>query len=327
MRKALGASPAQVAVQSLCEAGGLVLVALLIALAVFVLAQPVVKSVLGAELDANFFSTLTVWPVLAALVAAVTLAAGAYPAFVLSRVRPVSALATAQARLGSSLFSTLLVGAQFGVASFLLIVVTVMSMQNAAVRRTALRAIADPLLVIDNPTAQTKVTADTLRERLEALPQVRGVTEVQIVPWEGALITPILGSADPASPQRTAQSRRVGYDFFGVFDVPLVAGRLFDREHAEDAAPQVGPPKNVVIDRELAATLGFATPEDAVDELLDWPPQPGQPPRPPARIVGVVENRTFSFYKSPIGTATVGTLYALQTDLQRTVVRLDAADV
>ena len=81
------------------------------------------------------------WPALGALVLAVTVAAGAYPAFVLSRVRPVSAIAGGQARLGSSLFSTVLVGAQFAVASFLLITLTVISLQNAEMRRTALSAI------------------------------------------------------------------------------------------------------------------------------------------------------------------------------------------
>jgi putative ABC transport system permease protein len=335
VRKALGASPTQIAVQSLCEAAGLALAALVVALGVFVLVQPVVKSVLGAELDASFFSTLTVWPALAILVAAVTLAAGGYPAFVLSRVRPVSALATAQGRLGSSLFSTLLVGAQFGVASFLLIAVTVMSLQNAAMRRTALSAIEDPLVVIDNPTLQTKVTADALRERLEAVPQVRGVTEVLVAPWEGLLVTPIRSSADPTSPQRIATSRQVGFDFFEVFGVPLLAGRVFDREHAEDLARQVSPqniaaqgaPQNIVVDRELVATLGLGTPEEAVDELVYRPLGPGgSEPPPPSRIIGVVESRTFSFFKGFLGTP-VGAIYALQTDLQRTVARIDATDI
>ena len=130
----------------------LALAALVVALAAFAVAQPLVRQLLGAELRANFFSDLAIWPALVALVAVVTLAAGAYPAFVLSRVRPVSALAAARARLGSPLFSTLLVGSQFAVASFLLIAVTVISLQNADMRRTALSALQDPLVVIENPT-------------------------------------------------------------------------------------------------------------------------------------------------------------------------------
>ncbi len=100
---------------------------LAVALAAFALAQPLVKDLLGAEVGVVFFSRLGVLPVLGALVLAVALAAGAYPALVLSRVRPVSAIAVARASLGSSLFSTLLVGAQFAIASFLLITLAVMS--------------------------------------------------------------------------------------------------------------------------------------------------------------------------------------------------------
>ena len=389
VRKALGASPAQIAMQSLFEAAALTLAALLVALAAFVLARPLVKNLLGIELGAGFFSRLEVWPALGALVLVVTLAAGAYPAFVLSRVRPVTAIATAQARLGSPLFSTLLVGTQFAVASFLLIAVTVISMQNADMRRSALSALQDPLVVIENPTRMTKVAAATLRERLDALPQVRGVTEFLATPWESLRITSVSDSPDPTSAQRTAIMRQVGFDFFEVFDVPLLAGRAFDREHAEDvplpqpvpaggvgagpapgsgASPRPGtpapaaggpgppggtpppgsqspsptaaapaaaaepaaeppPPTNIVVDRAFVTALGFGTPQEAIDRLVyrPAPPIPGARPQPPLRIIGVVEDRSFTFFKMPDDTA--GAIYAMQADLGFTVARVAAADI
>jgi putative ABC transport system permease protein len=346
VRKALGASPGQIAAQSLFEAAALTLAALVVALAAFALAQPLVKDLLGADLGATFFSRLDVWPALSGLVVAVTLAAGAYPAFVLSRVRPVSAIAAAQARLGSSLFSTLLVGTQFAVASFLLIALTVISMQNAEMRRNALSAIDDPLVVIENPTSATKVAVATLRERLNAVPQVRAVTEVLTTPWESLLVTSVQGSPDPSSPQRTSVVRQIGFDFFDVFDVPLLAGRVFDREHAEDA-PATGPgaqrpqgggpnageppaPQNIVVDRAFVTGLGFGTPEEAVDKLVYRAAPPvalaaAPPPQPPLRIIGVVEDRSFSFFKTPNNMA--GAMYMLQTGLGITVARVASADV
>ena len=346
VRKALGASPAQIAVQSFVEAAGLSLAALVVALAVFALAQPLVKDLLGADLGATFFSRLDVWPALGALVVAVTVAAGAYPAFVLSRVRPVSAIAVGQARLGSSLFSTLLVGAQFAVASFLLIALTVISLQNADMRRTALSAVEDPLVVIDNPTNQTKVAAATLRERLSAVPQVRNVTEVQLTPWEGLLVTSVSGSPDPSSPQRLSAIRQVGFDFFPVFNVPLLAGRVFDREHSEDVPAKGGPlafrdggapaaseapPQGIVVDRAFVTALGLGTPEEAVGKLVYRPAPPfaqaaAPPPQPPLRIIGVVEERSFSFFKTPRGEM-AGAMYTLQADLGITIARVKAADL
>jgi putative ABC transport system permease protein len=379
VRKSLGASPAQIAVQSLFEAAALASAALVVALAAFAVAQPLVQQLLGAELRANFFSDLAIWPALVALVAVVTLAAGAYPAFVLSRVRPVSALAAARTRLGSPLFSTLLVGSQFAVASFLLLAVMVISLQNADMRRTALSALQDPLVVIENPTSLTKVASTTLRDRLDAVPQVRGVTEIMATPWESLFITTVARSADPTAPMKMAVTRQVGFDFFDVFDVPLIAGRVFDRDHAEDipraspapqgggpgrgpagAAPSPGgapggaqppgpqgsgappgsapaaqtpaeppTPQNIVADRSFVAGLGFATPEDAIDELV-YPYRPPNmpaigPPAPPMRIIGVVEDRAFSFFKTPSTTA--GAIYHMRNDLNFTVARVAAADI
>jgi putative ABC transport system permease protein len=352
VRKALGASPAQVAVQSLFDAAVLALAALVVALAVFALAQPLVKDLLGASLSASFFSSLEVWPALGALVLAVTLAAGAYPAFVLSRVRPVTAIAAAQARLGSPLFSTLLVGTQFAVASFLLIAVTVISMQNAQMRSTALSAIEDPLVVIENPGAVTKISSATLRERLVAVPQVRVVTETRLTPWEGLLITPVKTSPDPSSALRVTMTREVGLDFFAVFNVRLLAGRVFDRDHAEDVSQPARPgiaagpglsasgprppgsqpaadaprPQNVIVDQSFVEALGLGTPEEAVDKLVYRPAPPNtvaQPP--PLHIVGVVEDRSFSFFKTPPNTA--GAMYSLVSDLGVTVARVAASDI
>jgi putative ABC transport system permease protein len=331
VRKAIGASPAQIAAQSFAEAAGFALAALLIALAVFVALQPVVKRLLGAEVDAAFFTSLSVWPALAALVCLVTLAAGAYPAMVLSRVRPMSALAAGHARLGSPLFSTLLVGSQFGVASFLLIALTVISMQNAEMRRTALAAIHDPLVLIANPVQQTKVSPTTLRERLGNVPQVSGVTELWFDPWETEPVIEFASSADPTSPQLAVTLRFVGYDFFDVFGVPLVAGRVFDRDHADDdpsaSPPSEPPPTNIVVDRTFVAAFGLGTPEEAVGKLI-YRPLPAQVrsgAAPPAlRVVGVVEDRSFSFFKT---SAHNGAMYRIRGGLELTVARVAAADL
>jgi putative ABC transport system permease protein len=74
------------------------------------------------------------------------------------------------------------------------------------------------------------------------------------------------------------------------------------------------------------AGLGL-TPEEAVDKLLyrPTPPFPGAVQARPMRIVGVVQERTFSFFKAPVTTA--GAMYTLQNDLGLTVARFAAVDV
>src|SRR4029077_6475322 len=126
---------------------------------------------------------------------------------------------------------------------------------------------------------------------------------------------------------------------------------VFDREHAEDI-PGTGPPgglgfqrpprgaadaqnageppkpQNIVVDRAFVTALGLGTPEEAVDKLVYRPPPPAAlagapPPQPPMRIIGVVEDRSFSFFKAP--TETAGAMYALQADLGHKGARAGAA--
>ncbi|HET7133748.1 MAG TPA: FtsX-like permease family protein, partial [Gammaproteobacteria bacterium] len=220
VRKALGAGPRQVAAQSMVETGLLTSTALVVAVSVFSLSGPVLDDLLGVDLAPTLFTGFGVWLFLAAVVAGVSFAAGFYPAVVLARVRPTSAIAGPDVRMGSKLFSTVLAGTQFAAASALLLAVLIVAVQNAAVRRAGLGLTEDPLLVIENPRRVTKVEPATLRTQLERLPQVRGVTEYSAVPWEMTMIGRVRASPEPTSPARPVILRTVGEDFFDVFDIP-----------------------------------------------------------------------------------------------------------
>ena len=69
-------------------------------LAVFLIA-PIVEAAVGIDLRISLFSGTSFWLFLAGLVASVTVIAGAYPAFILSRVRPVMALRAGKHRFRS----------------------------------------------------------------------------------------------------------------------------------------------------------------------------------------------------------------------------------
>jgi putative ABC transport system permease protein len=97
---------------------------------------------------------------------AVTLLAGAYPAFLLSRVRPIFALQGYRQRVGRKAMLSVLVGAQFAAATFLLLVVAVIYLQNVELRRIAVEISTDPLLVIENRRDITGLSSDSLGEEL-----------------------------------------------------------------------------------------------------------------------------------------------------------------
>jgi putative ABC transport system permease protein len=322
VRKALGAQPAQVMAQHLLEAAVLTVAALVCAAALLMIAAPVLEELSGASLRATLLAAPEIVPFLGVLVVLVTLAAGAYPAVVLARVGPMHALRASVARLGARRIAAALVGAQFAAASLLLIAVTVTALQNARLVRTGLGAAADPLLLIQNSSQTTKVDSATLRAELARVPGVESVTEMAGLPWQRLVaITWLKRSPEAVVTGRRALVRNVGYDFFAVLDIPLVAGRAFDRERGEGAAPAPGSPPRpapVVVDRGFLAEFGFGSPEEAVGQLLYYARGSGNTASPPFEIVGVAETRRLTFR----GAGATATMYGLGADLDVTIARI-----
>ena len=325
LRKAIGAKTSHVAAQHLLEAGLSTAAGLGVALALTAWLAPVVDEVAGIDLGAALFSGLSSWAFLASTLAAVTLVAGAYPAFVLTRVSPLAALRLGQPRGGPRRLAMLLVGGQFTVAAFLMIAVTVVMLQNRNLERTGLGLSADPLLVVENQTEITGIAQSTLRDQLARLPQISGQTALEFPPWTiQSGVMPLAASPDATDIERTALLHIVGEDFFAAFDVELIAGRAFDPRRAEDVATVGRRPvdtQNVVITRRLAGEFGFASPNDAVEKMLYIP---ASNPARPFRIIGVAEDKPLLVAS---GYGPRPSAYLFYPDLPFHVVRLPSDDV
>jgi putative ABC transport system permease protein len=329
LRKALGAQREQVAIQSLVEAGLLTLISVVVALAIVRASMPLLHTLIAADLGAILFAGSRFWLFLAAVIVVVTFAAGAYPALVLSNVRPVSALRASRAQLGSKWLSTLMIGSQFAVASFLLIVVTIATLQNRHLVRTSLSPGSDPIVMIENSPG-TNVDSATLRAELARLPQVKAVSEIAQAPWVSLSGSLWSKSPDQGAPTTLVMGQVSGFDFFSVFDIPLVAGRLYSRAHGDEArerAPNAAPdskpstPQPIVVDRGFVEQFGFSSPEAAIDQLVY---SPGDGRSDAAQIIGVVENHRFIFFGVM---KTTGTMYPLRSGLDYQIVRVSRDDV
>jgi putative ABC transport system permease protein len=295
--------------------------------------------VLRASLEIDLTSVATLssadfYLFLLGLLAFVTLLSGAYPTFVLSGIRPVQALRLGKLRAGSKLTSTLLVGVQFLAASLLLIVVIVMYSQNMDLRRNGLGTSRDPLLVIDNAIGLTGVSEETLQAELRQIPQALDVTSAAQAPWApGVNLNTISRTADPMSTGQLAFQNLVGYDFFSVLEIPLIAGRLFDRARGEDMMPpfdELDPnrPVSFIVDRAFAQQLGFESPEAAIGEIVYWPAGPGRPNSDTEgaqqlRIIGVVENKPLHLN----GVGATANSFTLARDLENQIVRIARDDI
>ncbi|HEV7691649.1 MAG TPA: ABC transporter permease [Hyphomonadaceae bacterium] len=327
MRRVLGAGVLAVMVQAWLEALALTLVAVVIAFAVLALAAPAVASSTGIDILYFMQGGLAPFGVIAGVIGAVSLAAGAYPGLVLSQVRPAAALRSGRSRSGSGAMARLLVGVQFASASFLLILVAVMYFQRAHLSDATLATRADPVVLL-NDLRPIGVDYETLANRIVGRPGIKAVSVVDIPPW-GALSNTqqVAATADAAAAKTGIRVKSIGYDYFEALNLKILAGREFDREH--DTAPvslyafRVSQPVySVVIDSRLAEHMGFATPEAAIGKTI-WQPATATRAAHPLEIIGVAEPEAMRLEASDI----TGQVYSYATKAfwgqQRPIIRID----
>lgn len=293
-RKAVGAAASQVIRQELAQTAILVAAATALALAAI---SPMAKLLTGAwpMAFAMPWSEPRFWIFLAALLAGVTLAAGLYPAFAVARIRPTAALRLGAARAGPKALRMVLVGAQFATASFLVVLVVVLLAQRNDLRETLLGRFPDPYAMFRLAPPGLVPDHEVLAREIARGSGVKGATYSFIPPWTAAGPRAQVSRAiEEQAPRLTLDYQAAGYDYFDLLDIPLVAGRTFERERADDVAPRTpdafrarqGKPVVAVLDRTATRALGWANPADAVGQIFY------QSGNSPTEIIGVVESVT-----------------------------------
>ena len=196
-----------------------------------------------------------------------------YPAVALAGVRPVDALRAGSVEAGPRFVPTILVGVQFAAASFLLVVSFVMAHQNGMMKKQALQAERDPVVVLDNDLNELGISFDTLREELLRSPDIKSVASMSGLPWNsGGNHETLTRGAEAGAAREDTIINNVGYHFFETLDLKLLAGRLPDHEHGDELIPfdrlPAGKQEVIVVDRALAAALGWQDPNEAVNKVV-----------------------------------------------------------
>ena len=282
LRKVMGAPRGALIRQFLGESLAAACIAGLLGLALAELTLPLVNAAGGTDLTLVYLGWNGIlWP-LAAVVLVTGLAAGLYPAFVLSRFQPASVLNSAQSpglgRRGKTLRSALVVG-QFAVAIALMIGTGVLLMQARHLQRSDLGFARDGLVMVPsfaNPNLDP-AQREAMRREIAALPAVTGTTLSAAIPTGGSFS---IRNFERQETQTTVELLEglVGPEFFAVYGARLLAGRPFEpgRFPADlmpsEAQPQLGTHAsrsfNAVFNRSAIRALGFASPEAAVGQTL-----------------------------------------------------------
>ena len=314
VRKAVGATRAQLIVQFMAEPIGYALAALVLAIALVELVLPRFDLYLDRTIHFYYWRDPTLLALLPAGAVVIGLLAGVYPALVLSRFQPAVVLKGATATPGSGTLRHALVVLQYSISIGLLIATTVIYRQTEFANGGSLRFDKDLLLTISLSGMPGQMAADgshfiydaatveRVRQRLETLPGVKAAADSWVIPdaldnhpqlWH----RPESLGAAPI----TASVVEQGFGFFEVYGLTPIAGRSFARDRGEDAIPEIEAAEGTAILNETAVhVFGFASPEAALGHELIMELDPAGTVRQPRRVVGVVPDFPLSSIRSTI---------------------------
>ncbi len=299
VRKTLGAGPADLRLQFLGEAALTIALAFLVGVAVVELALPVINTAGGLSLSLNYRLDGPWLAAVFGVVLAVGLLAAVYPAFLLAGFKPAQVLASNRAPTGGRFGARLregLVVFQFAavVVAFILMLGFLLQIRHMQSADYGFRRDGLFLVAATRGVGVTPAQREAFWAAARQIPGVVAVAASTSAPadenFQNNTTATRLDRASSPELSPTLNWSAIGPDYFQVLGTPLVAGRFLDAAHGGDEqyVPKAGPETvtNVLISRAALRQLDYASPEAALDKLLEFGGRK-------SRIVGVVEDVRF----------------------------------
>ena len=285
VRKAAGAGRGQLMRQFIGEAVVLSVVGLGAGCALAALLLPAFNATFSQELSLGL-SEPGMLGALGALLLLVSLGAGWYPAFVLSRLEPLSAIRRSVSMTGISRFSRVLVGVQLAISVGLITCTLIMYHQLEYVMARDLGLDEERVIAVHSDPASNRDQARLVWPFLDHH-RIASIT----LSDEDFLQNPYVFKMDyravTQSGRETAIRRyEIDYNFVQTMGLEVISGRDFSQ--AEGDRRDV-----VVIAESTASRLGLADPIGEMIEVVRVSGSGQRKSRGSFRIVGVVKDFTF----------------------------------
>lgn len=274
VRKVIGAKRGQLVRQFLSESALTNIAAAVLAVTLESALIPVVNELAETRLTAVLWMNPGFWAAFLTTLAAGTLLAGLYPAFVLSSFKPVSVLKGRTGSFAAQLWlRRALVVFQFTASVALLAGTSVVYHQLTFMRRMDLGLNLERVLTVQGPrilpeNSDVTTATGTLLQELRRLPVVRQAATSSSLPgqgfnWNGASIR--RAADDPAHAIRGVATY-IDTSFAALYGLHLIAGSGFD--HATLSQPEDAP-WPVILNETAVKALGFISAAEAIDQPLN----------------------------------------------------------
>lgn len=267
IRKTLGSKKRQLIFQFLSQTFLLTLFTAFVSVALMPLLLNAFSGFIPAGLQFEYFlSQPVVWGFLLLLVTVVSLVAGIYPAFILTKFKPVSVLKNkGAANTGSGREARLrksLIVFQFAIAQVFIVGVFVVYKQiNFSIEKDMgfrKEAIVNFNMPSGNHNPDNKKLV--LRDELKRIPEIQQVSLGNRSPaFNGRMTAKILFDDKGKEQKLEVDSRSGDTTFLSVYGLKLVAGRNI--AYGDTA-------KELLINETLARQLGFTNPADAINRFI-----------------------------------------------------------
>lgn len=276
LRKAIGGTRAQLIRQFIGESLLVTATAVVLALVAVVAAlgpfSVFVERTIGVDdvLTAQLMAGIVVVTLL------VTIAGGAYPAFLLSAFNPVSALrGNVTHSVAAARFRKFLIVLQFAISIALIVATLVVFDQQRFARSFELGYDKDQVVVLTgSQTGRLGPQWESMKRQLLRVPGVQAVTASNLVPGSrGTLRSQVRNLTDPDMGGILAQMLLVDFDFLDTYDIDVIAGRAFSEASGDREIPAVEgqpppPPAPFILSRLAVERLG-ATPDEVVGRIIE----------------------------------------------------------
>ncbi len=263
VRKACGGNRRALFAQFMSEVFVHVVIATALGVAIAATALPALNAFLNRTIEWRTLLEPASLGSIAALLVAVTLLAGAYPAFVLASFRPsLATKARSTGRLQNGVRQGL-VALQFAIVIAVLIATIVVHRQTAFGMRESLRLVADPTMYL------VANCNDAIKAEMARIPGVKAAACSSNVFMAGTGgVGPVIYNG---SDRLVLGEVNVDIGLFDLLGIELAAGRYFSEDFGADKTPEGAKwtvPESIMLNEAGVAKLGIASPQAAIGRMV-----------------------------------------------------------